>query len=88
MGFGGFLGFLLQILLLVLLVRFLIRLFRGPSPSIAGAGSGMFARAGPAGLGAFAGASGHRRHRRLPSAPPITRRSNVASRYSGRLERP
>ncbi len=60
MGFGGFLGFLLQILLLVLLVRFLIRLFRGPSPIIAGAGAGpgMFARAGPAGLGGLAGASG------------------------------
>ena len=50
--------FLLQILLLVLLVRFLVRLFRGPSPSFAGAGSGMFARTGPAGLGS-AGAGGH-----------------------------
>ncbi len=58
MGFGGFLGFLLQILLLVLLVRFLVRLFRGPSPSFAGAGSGMFAGAGrPTGLG-LAGAGG------------------------------
>jgi predicted lipid-binding transport protein (Tim44 family) len=51
MGFGGFLGFLLQILLLALLARFLIRLFRGPSPILAGAGPGMFARGGPAGLG-------------------------------------
>ena len=59
MGFGGFLGFLLQILLLVLLVRFLVRLFRGPSPSFAGAGPGMFAGAGrPTGLG-LAGAGGH-----------------------------
>ena len=36
LGFGGFLGFLLQIFLIVLLVRFLIRLFRGPSPAFAG----------------------------------------------------
>src|SRR4051794_3306992 len=35
LGFGGFLGFLLQIFLLVLLVRFIIRLFRGPSPLFA-----------------------------------------------------
>ncbi len=58
MGFGSFLGFLLQILLLVLLVRFLVRLFRGASPSFAGAGPGMFARAEPTGLG-LAGAGGH-----------------------------
>ena len=51
MGFGGLLGFLLQILLLVLLVRFLVRLFRGPSPIFAGAGPGLFARTGSAGLG-------------------------------------
>jgi predicted lipid-binding transport protein (Tim44 family) len=40
LGFGGFLGFLLQIFLLVLLVRFIIRLFRGPSPVFAGAPAG------------------------------------------------
>ena len=57
MGFGGFLGFLLQFLLLVLLARFLIRLFRGPSPIFAGAGPGIFARAGPTGLG-LTGAGG------------------------------
>ena len=57
MGFGGFLGFLLQILLLVLLARFLIRLFRGPSPIFAGAGPSTFARAGPTGLG-LTGAGG------------------------------
>jgi predicted lipid-binding transport protein (Tim44 family) len=49
MGFGGFFGFLLQILLLVLLARFLVRLFRNPSPSFAGAGPGIFARSGTAG---------------------------------------
>ena len=57
MGFGSFLGLLLQILLLVLLVRFLVRLFRGPSPIFAGVGPGLFARAGPTGLG-LAGARG------------------------------
>lgn len=55
MGFGGFLGFLLQILLVVLLVRFLIRRFRGPSLSFAGAGAGMFARTGPTGPATAAG---------------------------------
>jgi len=53
LGFGGFLGFLLQIFLLVLLVRFLIRLFRGPSPAFAGGGAGLFGRgmAPPPGAG-------------------------------------
>ena len=64
MGFGGLLGFLLQILLLVLLARWLIRLFRGPSPIFAGAGPGMFARAGTAGLGQT-GSSG------VSAQPPI-----------------
>jgi predicted lipid-binding transport protein (Tim44 family) len=50
LGFGGFLGFLLQIFLIVMLVRFLIRLFRGgPSPLFAG-GPGMFARGGSPGF--------------------------------------
>jgi predicted lipid-binding transport protein (Tim44 family) len=55
LGFGGFLGFLLQIFLIVLLLRFLIRLFRGRSPAFAG-GPGMFARGGspgPAPAGGF-----------------------------------
>jgi predicted lipid-binding transport protein (Tim44 family) len=50
MGGFGFLGFLLQIFLLVWLVRFLIRLFRGPSPAFAG-GPNMFARTGAPGPG-------------------------------------
>lgn len=48
MGFGGFLGFLLQILLIVVVVRFLIRLFRGPSPAFAG-GPNIFGRMGAPG---------------------------------------
>ncbi len=67
MGFGGFLGFLLQILLLVFLARFLIRLFRGPSPIFAGAGPGMFARAGPTG---FAGADGQAAQAPIAIGPP------------------
>jgi predicted lipid-binding transport protein (Tim44 family) len=69
MGFGGFLGFLLQILLLVLLVRFLVRLFRGPSPIFAGAGPGMFARTGPTGLG-LAGAGGAAAQPPIALGPP------------------
>ena len=61
LGFGGLLGFLLQIFLLVLLVRFLIRLFRGPSPAFAG-GPNMFARGGPPGFGPMGGGG--------PSGPP------------------
>ena len=49
---------MLQILLPVLLARFLIRLFRGPSPIFAGAGPGMFTRAGLGGLGPKAAGSG------------------------------
>jgi predicted lipid-binding transport protein (Tim44 family) len=54
MGFGGFFGFLLQIFLLVLLVRFLIRLFRGSSPALAG-GPNIFARGGPPSPGMMGG---------------------------------
>jgi predicted lipid-binding transport protein (Tim44 family) len=69
MGFGGFLGFLLQILLLLLLVRFLVRLFRSPSPIFAGAGPGMFARAGPASLGQT-GAGGDAAQPPIALGPP------------------
>jgi predicted lipid-binding transport protein (Tim44 family) len=44
-GFGGFLGFLIQIFLIVMVVRFLIRRFM-PGASPAMAGGGMFARMG------------------------------------------
>jgi predicted lipid-binding transport protein (Tim44 family) len=64
LGFGGFLGFLLQIFLVVLLVRFLIRRFRGASPAFAG-GPGIFARGGASAPGPapFGGAGG-------PAGPP------------------
>lgn len=59
MGFGGFLGFLLQIFLLVWLVRFLIRMFSsGGSSAVFAGGPNMFARGGPSGgVGGFGGSS-------------------------------
>lgn len=58
MGFGGFLGFLLQIFLLVMLVRFVIRLFMGSSPVMA-SGPNMFARGAPPGMtGGYGGGGG------------------------------
>ena len=53
LGFGGFLGFLLQIFLLVMLGRFLFRLFTGGRrPAFAG-GPSAFARDGAPGPGPF-----------------------------------
>ena len=52
LGFGGFVGFLLQIFLLVMLARFLIRRFRGQGPALAG-GPNIFARNGAPGYGAM-----------------------------------
>jgi predicted lipid-binding transport protein (Tim44 family) len=58
LGFGGFLGFLLQMFLLVMLGRFLFRWFTGGRrPALAG-GPNMFARTGPAGPGPFQAQSG------------------------------
>jgi predicted lipid-binding transport protein (Tim44 family) len=55
LGFGGFLGFLLQIFLIVMLVRFLLRWFRNRAPATAG-GPGLFARSGfPGGFGGGGG---------------------------------
>lgn len=49
LGFGGFLGFLLQIFLIVVIGRFLWRMFMGGrSPALAG-GPGLFARDGAPG---------------------------------------
>jgi hypothetical protein len=62
LGFGGFLGFLLQIGLVVTLGYFLLRLFRRPSPALAG-GPNIFARsAAPGGFGGMGGGG--------PATPP------------------
>lgn len=61
MGFGGFLGFLLQIGLIVLAASWLVRWFRRrQSPALAG-GPNIFARGGtpePGPMGGFAGPAG------------------------------
>ena len=44
LGFGGFLGFLLQIFLIVMVGRFLWRRFMGPSPMAFAGGPGLNAR--------------------------------------------
>jgi predicted lipid-binding transport protein (Tim44 family) len=70
LGFGGFLGFLLQIFLLVILGRFLWRMVMGRSAAFAG-GPGLFARGaggGPMG-GMMGGAAGPRP---AGGPPPIT----------------
>ncbi len=57
LGFGGFVGLLLQMLLLVWVVRFLLRMVRGRSPVFAG-GPAMLGRgpdSGPAPVGAAGG---------------------------------
>jgi len=58
LGFGGFLGFLLQIFLIVVVVRWLIRMFSGGSrPAFAG-GPNVFARNGaPATMGGGGGSA-------------------------------
>src|ERR1700729_2579910 len=69
LGFGGFLGFLLQIFLLVMLGRFLIRRFRGPSPAFAG-GPGIFSRGGAPGPAPIGGAGGPAGPPPIPIGPP------------------
>jgi predicted lipid-binding transport protein (Tim44 family) len=66
LGFGGFLGFLLQIFLLVMLGRFLFRRFTGGRrPAFAG-GPSSFARDGAPGPGPFQATGGS------GGPPPIT----------------
>jgi predicted lipid-binding transport protein (Tim44 family) len=65
LGFGGFLGFLLQIFLIVMVVRFLLRWFRNRTPATAG-GPGIFARNGFASNGFGGGGGGA-----APAGPPI-----------------
>jgi predicted lipid-binding transport protein (Tim44 family) len=70
LGFGGFLGFLLQIFLIVVIGRFLWRMFMGSrSPALAG-GPGLFSRGGGPGLGGMMGGSGGPAAPRPSGAPP------------------
>lgn len=65
LGFGGFLGFLLQIFLILMIGRFVWRLITGNrSPALAG-GPGLFARGGPPQQGPMMGGGAPR-----PSGPP------------------
>jgi predicted lipid-binding transport protein (Tim44 family) len=58
LGFGGFLGFLLQIFLIVVIARFVWRMFmRNRQPALAG-GPGLFSRGGPPGGGMMGGLMG------------------------------
>jgi predicted lipid-binding transport protein (Tim44 family) len=69
LGFGGFLGFLLQIFLIVMVVRFALRWFRNRTPATAG-GPGMFARSGfPGGFGGGAAAPAAPAVQPIPIAP-------------------
>lgn len=64
LGFGGFLGFLLQIVLIVVVVRWLIRMFAGGSRPVFAGGPNVFARsAAPAAMGGGGGSPS--------AAPPI-----------------
>jgi predicted lipid-binding transport protein (Tim44 family) len=66
LGFGGFLGFLLQVFLIVVIGRFLWRMFvTSRSPALAG-GPGIFARGGPPNGGMMGGGGAAPR----PSGPP------------------
>jgi predicted lipid-binding transport protein (Tim44 family) len=47
LGFGGFLGFLLQVFLIVVIGRFLWRLFTRGRPMAFAGGPGLYARGGP-----------------------------------------
>jgi predicted lipid-binding transport protein (Tim44 family) len=68
LGFGGFIGFLVQVLLLVMLGRFLWRMFVGRGSPLMAGGPGMFARGGPPGgmMGGMAAS------RPAGGPPPIT----------------
>jgi predicted lipid-binding transport protein (Tim44 family) len=72
LGFGGFLGFLLQIFLIVVIGRFLWRMFMGSrSPALAG-GPGLFSRGGApgGGPGMMGGMMGGGDAAPRPSGPP------------------
>jgi predicted lipid-binding transport protein (Tim44 family) len=71
LGFGGFLGFLLQIFLIVMIGRFLWRRFMGGQSVFAG-NPGLYARGGAPG-GVMGGMTGGSAPPRRPSGgPPVT----------------
>jgi predicted lipid-binding transport protein (Tim44 family) len=73
LGFGGFLGFLLQIALIVIIGRFLWRMFMGGQASALAGGPGLFARGGsPGGMpgGMMGGMAGPPAAPRPAGAPP------------------
>jgi hypothetical protein len=69
LGFGGFLGFLLQIFLIVMIGRFLWRLVMGGRSPLMAGGPGIFARGGPPG-GMMAGMMGGGAQPRPAGGPP------------------
>lgn len=70
LGFGGFIGFLLQIFLIVMLGRFLWRRLMGGQSVFAG-GPGLYARGGASG-GVMGGMMGGTRPPIRPSGTPVT----------------
>ena len=80
LGFGGFLGFLLQIGLVVLAVSLLVRWFRRrqASPALAG-GPNIFARGGAPEPGTDGGLGWARRRRRRSRSPSRTFRRSSSS---------
>lgn len=87
LGFGGFLGFLLQIFLIVVVVRWLIRMFSGSSRPVFAGGPNTFART--------RGTYGNGRVQRVPGTAADTDRTAGLpilrpdpARYPGGLEPP
>jgi predicted lipid-binding transport protein (Tim44 family) len=71
LGFGGFLGFLLQIFLLVVLARFLFRLFSNRQrPAMAG-GPNIFARGGAQAPGGYGEQGGNQASGGSSAPPPV-----------------
>jgi predicted lipid-binding transport protein (Tim44 family) len=75
LGFGGFLGFLLQVFLIVVIGRFLWRMFTGGRPTVFAGGPGLFTRGGaPGGMmgGVMGGGPGPGAPTPAGGPPPIS----------------